>query len=330
MSDSMKRIHLSRRSALQLGGATALAAFAPELAGAQANFPTKAITLMCGSKAGAPIDVMDRELAKGAEKFFGQSVAVVNKPGGTDSVEEATILAAAPDGYTVGSDATQITAVLQMPNAPFKWTDFTYIIRIQMEPGAVIVAKNSPFKNLHDLVAYAKAHPGQLKINGYGTFSFHDITTRLFEKMAGFTAAWIAYDSGKAAVIATLGGNADATLSNPSVVRGLEDKIRVLGITSDSAMDSGALHMPTFKEQGYNLIRYHWRGIIGRSGIPPAAVRRLHDGFKAAMETPEFQEYSKKNLLLNGYLNTADFTKFVTDQAKTDFTILKEAGVVKG
>ena len=323
-------IDLTRRAALRIGGAVAVGALTPRFVAAQANFPTKAVTLLCGSNAGAPIDVMDRELAKGAEKFFGQSVVVVNKPGGTDSVEEATILGTAPDGYTVGSDATQITAVLQMPNAPFKWTDFTYIIRIQMEPGAVVVANNSPFKNLHDMVAYAKAHPGQLKINGYGTFSFHDITARLFEKMAGFTAAWVPYDSGKAAVIATLGGNADATLSNPSVVKGLEDKVRVLGITSDAPMQSANLHMPTFKEQGYNLVRYHWRGIIGKSGIPPAAVQRLHDGFKAAMETPEFQAYSKQNLLLSGYLNTADFTKFVTEQAKTDFAILKEAGVIKG
>lgn len=328
-------MHVSRRKMLQLSVATgsgiAIAPFARGVKAVQAqSFPTKPITLMCGSNAGAPIDVMDRELAKGAEKFFGQSVVVVNKPGGTDTVEESTILGGGTDGYTVGSDATQITAVLQMPNAPFKWNDFVYIIRIQMEPGAVVVAKNSPYNSLKDLVTYGRSHPGQLKINGYGTFSFHDITTRLFEKMAGFTAAWVAYDSGKAAVIATLGGNADATLSNPSVVKGLEDKVKVLGITSDKPMQSGALHMPTFKEQGFNLVRYHWRGIIGKNGTPAPVLQRLHDGFKYAMETPDFQEYTKKNLLLNGYLGTADFTKFVNEQAKTDLQILTEAGVIKG
>jgi putative tricarboxylic transport membrane protein len=326
---------LSRRDLLArlvgAGGGLALGSLAARRprAALAAEFPTKAITLLCGSKAGAPIDVMARELAKGAEKFFGQPVVVVNKEGGTDAVEEAAILAAPADGYTVGTDATQITAVLQMPNAPFKWTDFAYIIRVQMEPGALVVAKGSQFGSLREFVTYTRQNPGRLKVNGYGTFSFHHITMLLFQKMAGFQTAWIPYDSGKAALVATIGGNADATLTNPSVAVGLEDKVRVLGITHDKPMESAGLSMPTFKAQGWDLVRYHWRGVIGRNSIPPAVVRRLHDGFKAAMDTPEFQAYTQQHLLLAGYLDTADFTRFVTEQAKTDLQVLKEAGVVK-
>lgn len=299
-------------------------------AGVEATkFPTKPITLICGSAAGAPIDIMDRELSKAGEKHFGHPLPVVNKPGGTNTVAESYILSQPADGYNVMSEGTQITAVLQMPQAPFKYTDFEYVIRVQVEPGALVVNKDSQFNNLKDLVDFARKNPGKLKVGGYGTFSFHHFTTLLMQKKAGIKVSWVAYDSGKDALVSCMGGHIDAVLSNPSVIAGSETRLKVLGITRDKPMSCFGLSMPTFKEQGVDLIKYHWRGLIVKKGTPKEIIKKLHDGFKKAMEEQSFKDYTQKGCLLEGYMSTENYTKFVNEQAKQDLDLLKEAGVVK-
>jgi tripartite-type tricarboxylate transporter receptor subunit TctC len=299
-------------------------------AGAEAiKFPTKPITLICGSAPGAPIDIMDRELSRAGEKHFGQPLPVVNKPGGTNTVAESYILSQPADGYNVMSEGTQITAVLQMPGAPFKYTDFEYVIRVQIEPGALVVTKESQFNNLKDFLDFARKNPGKLKVGGYGTFSFHHFTTLLFEKKAGIKVTWVAYDSGKDALVSCMGGHIHAVLSNPSVIAGSATKVKVLGITRDRPLSCFGLPMPTFKEQGVDLSKYHWRGMIVKKGTPKEIVKILHDGFKKAMDEPSFKDYTQKSCLLEGYLSTGDYNKSLHDQAKQDLELLKEAGAVK-
>jgi putative tricarboxylic transport membrane protein len=290
------------------------------------KYPSKPLNLICGSAAGAPIDIMARELAKLAEKDFGQRINVVNKTGGSGMVAVGYVLSQPPDGYTIATEGTGITSILLMPNAPYKLSNVRFVIRIQTDPFTLFINAESPWKNLKEFLEAGKKE--KLNIGGYATASAQHFFMLELARMAGIEVKWLAYNSGKDALIATMGKNLDGTLSNYSVITQGGDRIRTIGVSTGQRVEDGR-NVPTFKEQGYNLVKTHWRGLYVKNGTPREYVVRLHDIFKKAMQTAEWKEYMKNSQMQDGYLSTADFQKAVDDQTASDLRMLKELGLVK-
>ena len=292
----------------------------------EGKFPTRPINIVCGSAAGAPIDIMARQLAKLAEKDLGQRISVVNKTGGSGIVAVGYTLSQPADGYTIATEGTGITSILQMPNAPYKLSDLQFTIRIQTDPFTLFINAESPWKNLKEFLEAGK----QLKLNvgGYGTASAQHFFMLELAKLGGIDVKWLAYNSGKDALIATMGKNLDGTLSNYSVIAQGGDRIRTIGVSTDQRVPDSH-NVPTFKEQGFNLVKTHWRGLYVKKGTPRENMVRLHDAFKKAMQTTEWKDYMKKAQMQDGYLSIDDFQKAVDHQAASDLRMLKELGLVK-
>lgn len=291
------------------------------------TFPTHPILIVHGSKAGAPQDVMLRVLAAQMAKVLGQGVDVQGRPGGSGQAAMSYMMGQPANGYTIFSDATGITAILQLPGAAFKWTDLQPVYRMQLDPFALYV-KTGKYKSLKDLIADAKKRPGSVHIGGYGVGSPHQISTLLLAEQAGVKVSWVPFDSGTKAIAATMGDNLDAAMSNISVYKSFKGKVTVLGVSSAQPIAQFP-EVPTFKSQGFNLVRYHWRGMFVRKGTPQPIVDKLYKAVGEAVKSPTFVKYLADSSTIDGSMTIPEFETLLKEQAKSDLVILKKVGMLK-
>lgn len=313
---------------IHLATSAALAIFALAGPGSAAEYPSEPIKIVHGSSAGAPQDVMLRELAQAMEKAAGVPVVVEPRPGGTGQVAMAYLSGQPADGHTIFSDATGITSVLQMPGSAYDWTDFEPVYRIQLDPFALYVRRDGEYQSLEDLVAAMEANPEQIRIGGYGTASPHQFTALALADEAGVEFTWVPHNSGTDAIAAVMAGDLEAAMSNISVYNRFKDNTEVVAITSDERLESFP-DTPTFQEQGYPIARYHWRGMFAKDGTPDEVLDRLHEIVGEAVESEAFQQYLAGTATIDGSMSRADFQAMLEEQAASDRSRMIELGMIE-
>lgn len=296
------------------------------------KFPTKAITIVCASAAGSPVDLMARELAKGAERYLGQPVVVETKTGGSLANQLRELLSRPADGYTIGTVTTSLVGTLAtIHKGRFKPSDFQFLARVQIDPYVVAVRSDSRFKNLKDLITYAKANPGKVKVGGFGsTGSGHHLGMTELSRKGGFEVSWVAFDGGSEAVAAVLGGHIDVVHTNPGIViqHVKAGKMRVLGIASGKRIDD-LPDTPTYKEQGIDMEASQWRGIFAKAGIPKVAADQIVAALKKTMAEPEFTKYMKNSNQIDGFLPPDEFHSAFLKEFEETSAELKVLGLIK-
>jgi putative tricarboxylic transport membrane protein len=297
--------------------------------GHAADFPKRTITILCHSSPGSPVDLMARQLADSTAKILGVPFVVETKSGGSGAVAMSYLLSQKADGYTVYA-MTRSNADLFASGKikDFTWEDLAYIIRIQTDPFVIAAHPSAPFKTAKEMIAYAKKNPGKVKVAGFGSASAHHIMAMKFAKQAGIEITWVPYPGGAKALAATLGGHVPVVHTNPGkIVKHVQAGKLIPLATSGGKRISALPDMPTYKELGINLEDYHFRGVATKAGVPKDRIKILHDSFKRAMETPGFKEYTEKNYLLPGYMNSEDFTKLFGERVEENIKIQKELGL---
>jgi tripartite-type tricarboxylate transporter receptor subunit TctC len=296
-----------------------------------ADFPTKAITMLCGSTAGSPVDVMARELARQMEKILRKPVVVQNKPGGSQAEELSTMLGQPADGYTVGTVTTSTAGALAGHlRAQFKAEDFNFISLVQSDPYAIVVKANSPHKDLKGMLDFAKANPGKIKIGGFGTGSGHHMAFLDLVDKADVRMKWVSFDGGAAAVAAALGGHVDAAHTNPGGVMGhvQAGKMRILGVASEKRLDV-LPDVPTYRDQGMDLVLFQWRGVAMKAGAPREVSGKLIETINQAAATPEFKKYMVNTNQFPIELTGNAANAYVLKEIQTSANRLKELGLLK-
>jgi tripartite-type tricarboxylate transporter receptor subunit TctC len=296
-----------------------------------AEFPAKAITMLCGSTAGSPVDVMARQLAKPMEKILGKPVVVQNKPGGSQAEELSTMLAQPPNGYMIGTVTTStVGALAGHLRDQFKFDDFYFLVLVQTDPYALVVKADSPLKDFKGLMEYAKSNPGRIKVGGFGTGSGHHMAFLDLADRAGVEMRWVAFDGGAAAIAAALGGHVDITHTNPGVVKGHVDagKMRVLAVASEKRLEV-LPQVPTYREEGVDLVLIQWRGVAMKAGAPKEIQEKLIKAITQSTQTPEFKQYMKNTNQLEGKLSGQGFQNYVWAEFQQTTERLKKLGVIK-
>jgi tripartite-type tricarboxylate transporter receptor subunit TctC len=289
-------MHRLIRAAAVAALAAAVLPFAPRGAAAQGSaFPARPILLVSQATAGSSMDLMCREVAKLAPKYLHQTVVVEDKVGGDGAVAMQYVLSEPADGYTLAaitrSFATTLNTDLQ---GKFKPDDFTFISSLISDSYVLAVSADSPYKTLRDLLAAGASAP--ITVGGFGSQSAEAIFAKRLAYETKAKLVWVPFSGGSAGTAAVLGGHIVATISHPGDAREFvaAGKLRVLGVSSDSALPlfPGAV---TFRSLGYpDLTVLHYRGIVGRAGLPPAVTAKLADFFKAVVHDPEFVDYMKQ------------------------------------
>ncbi|OGA22050.1 MAG: hypothetical protein A3I02_07790 [Betaproteobacteria bacterium RIFCSPLOWO2_02_FULL_67_26] len=276
-------------------------------AGAQ-TYPARPITILCWSAAGSPGDLYARMMAKLLAAELGQNVGVDNRAGGSGIVMVNTLLRAAPDGYTIAAGTNALAALFGGTGVVFKPEDLQMVARSQVDPYGLIVHASTPFRTIDDFIGYARRKPGAVNVGGPFAMSGHRVAWELFSDIARFKTTWVPYQGGGPALTAVAGGHVDAAATHPGSFRPFlaAGKVRVLAVSSDRRIEDFP-DVPTYRERGWNLVRYQWRGIMAKAGTPRPVVERLAAAVQKAQQAAEWKSYLRQVTQLDGFLGPDAF-----------------------
>lgn len=285
------------------------------------------IHIVHGSDAGAPQDVMLRILADEMEKVSGKRVLVEPRPGANGQIAHAALLKAPADGHTILAEATGITSILQLPGAKHKWTDFEPLYRVQLDPFA-LYALRSRYPDLKAFVADMVAHPDSVRMGGWAVGGPFQIVSMQLASKFNAKIKWIPYNSGGKAIADVMGGHIEAAMSNISVYPSFRASTVVLAQTGEARLPQFP-DVPTFKELGVDIVRYHWRGLFMKKGTPEPILESTYKLVAAAVKSPRFQAYLHDSATLDGTMPRAAFRDMLAEQAHDDTAVLKQLNLIK-
>lgn len=292
------------------------------------KYPVKPITLLCWSAAGSPVDLYARVMAKLLAAELGQNVVVENRTGGSGIVMVNALLRAPADGYTIGANTITLATMFSEPNVTFKPDDLTLIARSQIDPYGLVVHTSTPFKTIDAFVEFARRKPGFVNVGGPFVMSGHRVAWEAFSELAKIKTTWVPYQGGGPALTAIAGGHVDAAATNPGNVKPMiaAGKVRVIAVSSEKRIEDFP-DVPTYKERGWNLVRYQWRGIMAKAGTPRPVVDRLAAAMQKAQQTDEWKAYLRKVTQLDGYQGPDAFRAQLVQDMREMEAVKKKLGL---
>jgi len=294
-----------RRRTLLLAAPVLPGLAAPALAQAPA-WPDRPISMLVAYPAGGGTDIAARLLAKVMERILGTSIVVVNRPGAGGEIGFTELARARPDGHTIGfiNTPTIMTIPIERSGARFRLDDFATIANVVDDPSAVWVRPASPFKDVADLVAEAKKRPGAISYGTSGVGSDDHLAILALERVTGTTFLHVPFAGGAPVRTATVSGQIDLAVVNigEGISDGRQGLLRPLGVMSAQRWE-GAPDVPTFREQGFDIIESSMRGLAAPGAVPRPILDRLAEVTRQAMQDPEFVEGATKLLLPLRYLD---------------------------
>ena len=317
-----------RRRVTLAGGAMLGAGLAPR-AMAQ-SFPTQPIRLICPWPPGGGADTQMRALAVAASKVFGQQVVIENRPGAVGTLGPTTLLSARPDGYSLSQATNALYRqpfIAKTPYDPAK--DFTFVLGVTAFSFGLAVRAESPWRTLEAFVEHARANPGKVT---FGTFGIGSPPHTAMDRIAARNRVELVHVpfKGTADGMAALRGGhldaiADGTGFAPFVDAG---QFRLLAVFGERRLRRWP-DVPTLRELGYDIVETSPWGIIGPRGIEPAVVRTLHDGFRRAMDDPEFLKVLDVLVQEPLHMDTATYRDYSLGQIPIQKAIVEKYGLAQ-
>jgi tripartite-type tricarboxylate transporter receptor subunit TctC len=273
-------------------GAMAMAAAAAALA--QAGYPAKPLRVIVPSSAGGGTDIVTRVVSGKLAERLGQPVVVENRPGAGTMIGIEAASKARPDGYTLlmGLATLAINSAIykKVPYDPIG--DFAPITVVVSSASIIVSHPSVPVKSLKELIAFARARPGQLNYASAGTGTYPHMTMELFLSSTGLKMVHIPYKGTAPAMIDMLAGHtavmaATILTGMPQVRAG---RLRPLGITS-LKRTAAAPEIPTIAEGGLpGFESLQWYGLLAPAGTPGEIVNRLHGEMVKIIQAPEIRQ----------------------------------------
>lgn len=290
---------------------TAAPAAAPKV-----SFPEKgrAITFIVAWEAGGGTDVSARVLSVALEKELGTPVQVVNKPGAGGQVGITELAKSKGDGYTIGYTNLPATVSIYLDaerKPAFGRNDLQPLALHVLDPGAIAVKADSPYKNMKDLIGAAKANPEKVKAGLTGVTNPPHFALLQLERLTGVRLAPVQFNGGAPALTALLGGHVDVGFDHVGtfVTPMKTNQVRLLGVM-DREESKFAPGVKTMSAQGIELYGSTARAISAPAGTPKEVVGILSSAIKRAMDAPEHKTKMEEMGLTVRYMDPAQLAAF--------------------
>ncbi|HYZ33647.1 MAG TPA: tripartite tricarboxylate transporter substrate binding protein [Crenalkalicoccus sp.] len=266
----------------------------PALARAQDGYPARPLRLIVPFTPAGTTDISARLLAAALGPRVGQQVVVENRPGAGGNVGAEVVARAEPDGYTLLLCTISTAAInysLYGPRMPFKPEELAAVGLMLRVPNLIFVTNGLPVRSLQELVAYAKAHPGELNQGSSGIGTSLHLTGELLKTAAGIDMTHVPFRGSGPMIQEVLSGRIQMAVDNlPSVIgHAKEGRVRPLAVTTKER--SPALpDVPTTAEAGFpDVEATAWFGVQAPARTPEPIIARLGREIDAAVQQPELK-----------------------------------------
>src|SRR5476651_1943066 len=283
-----------KRIAMRLALCVAVLACGASFAQAQ-GFPAKPVRIVVPYPAGGSVDIVTRAVTQRLGTAWGQAIVIENKAGGGTQIGAEAVAKSAPDGYTLFATGMETFAITPFMHAKLSYDpdkDFTPVSGLGLSNQFLVVPASSELKSVRDLIAKAKAKPGDLQYGTIGLGGSSHINMVLFESMAGVKLTPIHFRGGAPLVTDLLGGHVPMSfLSGALVDQGIKaGKLRPIAIASKQRLPQYP-DVPTVDEAGVpGFEAVSWYGLWAPSGTPPEIVARINADVQKVFADADFRE----------------------------------------
>ncbi|MGQ0751965.1 MAG: Bug family tripartite tricarboxylate transporter substrate binding protein [Betaproteobacteria bacterium] len=313
------------------------AAFTSGLTAAQDWTPSRNVEIVVTTSPGGSNDATARALERifTARKLVSSSVTVVNKPGGGGGIAYAYVNQRPGEGHTLLLGSGTLLSATIMGRSQVSYTDFTPIISLWNDYVVFGVNAGSPITTGKDLIERLRKEPHSITIGFASAFgNHHHITAGLLMKAIGGKARdlkVVVFKGASEAVPAVLGGHIDLVSTSAVNVQGhvAAGKIRLLAVAAPQRFGGALASVPTWRDQGFDVVYGSWRAIMGPKGLSAAQVAYWENALRKATETAEWTKDLEANYW-SSYVLTGAPLKKALDQEYADMrAVLSETGLAK-
>ena len=309
-----------------------LAALPFARAHAQANFPSKPLTLVVPFPAGGPTDILGRNLAERMSPGLGQPVLVENKSGAAGVTGVDFVAKAGSDAHVMGLMSASAGAIMQslMPKMPFDPAkDIAPQILVVRVQEVFAVSAKLGISDLKSFIAHAKANPGKITCGSAGTGGITHLAIELFKRETGTDLLHVPYRGAAPATNDLLAGTVDTVLLDISVLlpHVRSGTVKILAVTSDTRPPL-LPDVPTMREMGFPKVNSdNWYALISPGAASPEARKKIFDAASAALKTRELAEaYANVGGVVGG--GTSDELKaFLAEEGAKWAAVIKGANI---
>ena len=299
-------------------------------AAAQQKYPSKPIRMLVPFSAGSQTDILARWIGEKVVESWGQQVVVDNRPSAGGTIASEYVLAANPDGHTLMMVSTGHAgnATLYSKLSYDTVKDFAGITRVASVPNLLIVAPTLGPKTVKDLVAYAKARPGQINFSSAGIGSGTQINGEMFRLAAGFEATHVPYKGAPEALNEAATGRVHFTFSPVVVAQGQVKAGRVLALAVTTAKRSALFpDLPTVAEAGIPGFEYdQWYGLLASAKTPRPIVNQVNKEIVRILNLPDIRDRMLTQGAAPSPTSPEEFDAFIRSEVKRFAKILIAAG----
>jgi len=296
------------------------------------SYPAKPVRLVVPFPPGGPADSVARILAQKLTDALGQNVVVDNRAGATGTIGAGIVAKSPPDGYTLLLGTSNELAMSpglfeKLPYEPTR--DFTPLSNVINFPNILVVNPHLPARSVAELVALARAKPGQLSFATSGIGSTNHLTGVVFQEIEKVKINYVPYKGGGPAVTDLMGGHVDTMFATmPSVVPYVKsNKLKALVLT-DNKRWAALPEVPSAKEAGVpGLIVITWNGVLAPAGLPDAIVARLNTDIGTVANSTDMKDRMRAQAAEIGTTTPEEFAAMLRNDYAKWSKVIKQAGL---
>lgn len=296
---------------------------------AEDSYPSRTVEVVVPFAAGGGTDLIGRVLAERLSESLHQRFVVINRPGASTNIGTAVVANAQADGYTLLLTSISFAANPSLyRKLSYSQKDFAPIALIANSPSILVVTPSLPVNSVGELVAYLKAHPGELNYASYGAGSGPHLAAGLLQDITSTKMQHVPYGGGGPATLAVLRGEVQMLLAGslavgPQIVSG---GVKALGIAAEKRTPA-LPDIPTFREQGIDYLTGTWFGLLAPAKTPPAIIATLNREVQAALRSDAVRARiaEQGSDVVGG--SAEDFAKFLKEETDRLANVIRRANI---
>ena len=309
----------------------ALIAAACSLAAGAQSYPTKPVRIVVPFPAGGGVDLTARIVGQKLTDYLGQQVVIDNRAGAAGTIGAEHVAKSAPDGYTllVAGPGSVAVAPLLFPKLGYNpLKDLAPITMLVTMPYIIVAHPAVPAKNAAELIALAKANPGKLNMASGGAGTGQHLAGEFFNVLAGIKMIHIPYKGTAPAIADIMGGHADLTFSDPSVLPQLQaGRLKVLGVSGTKRYPP-LPNVPTVNESGLpGFDALNWYPLMAPAGLPRDLVMRLNAEAIKALNAPDVNDKLMTQGLIPTPMSPEQLAQFIREDYERWAKVIRVANV---